>query len=523
MAVNWTAENTVMKKNSYFIDKAQQLIPGLYYREENPINCYVLSGEETICIDELCGESGTYGKGDRIVFDFGHNHAAYFSFRCLSVGSPQDAPIFVNIKFCELEKEIMADSSEYHGWISQGWIQEEWMHIDETPAAVKMERRYAFRYAVVTVLDTSQKFRIMLEDAQRVTVSAVEEETVHLVQMGDALLDKINEVSVRTLANCMQTVFEDGPKRDRRLWLGDLMLQALVNYETFCKNDLVKRCLYLFAGMTNQDGMIPACVFERPEPHMDDTFLLDYSLFFIPVLAEYYRRTGDRETLEELSPAALQQIEIAMKYVDEGGSVCEEGIDGKGGKYYCFVDWNEKLDKQCCMQAIIIYALRCAQELCSFMEKDEAEKNYRKMELKMKDAALRFFWNKDFQAFVSGTEKQISIASQVWMILAKVIEGSEAGELLDRVEKCPIVMVTPYMHHFYVMALIHSQKNEEALAHIKKYWGGMIHAGADTFWELYNPENEKESPYGSDCVNSYCHAWSCTPAYLLKLLGEIHN
>jgi hypothetical protein len=31
----------------------------------------------------------------------------------------------------------------------------------------------------------------------------------------------------------MQEVFEDGPKRDRRLWLGDLRLQALVNDVTF--------------------------------------------------------------------------------------------------------------------------------------------------------------------------------------------------------------------------------------------------------------------------------------------------
>ena len=27
----------------------------------------------------------------------------------------------------------------------------------------------------------------------------------------------------------MQDVFEDGPKRDRRLWLGDLRLEALAN------------------------------------------------------------------------------------------------------------------------------------------------------------------------------------------------------------------------------------------------------------------------------------------------------
>ena len=55
-----------------------------------------------------------------------------------------------------------------------------------------------------------------------------------------------------------------------------------------------------------------------------------------------------------------------------------------------------------------------------------------------------------------------------------------------------------------------------ALEEMKRYWGEMILDGADTFWELYNPYNKHESPYGSSMVNSYCHAWSCTPTYLLR-------
>ena len=77
-------------------------------------------------------------------------------------------------------------------------------------------------------------------------------------------------------------------------------------------------------------------------------------------------------------------------------------------------------------------------------------------------------------------------------------------------------MVTPYLYHHYVQALMNCGEQEKALQEIKRYWGGMIDAGADTFWELYNPEDPLESPYGSNMVNSYCHAWSCTPSYLLR-------
>ena len=77
-------------------------------------------------------------------------------------------------------------------------------------------------------------------------------------------------------------------------------------------------------------------------------------------------------------------------------------------------------------------------------------------------------------------------------------------------------MVTPYMYHNYVDAPISAGEKDKALDVLSAYWGGMLNEGADTFWELYNPENPNESPYGGTIVNSYCHAWSCAPAYFLR-------
>jgi hypothetical protein len=54
---------------------------------------------------------------------------------------------------------------------------------------------------------------------------------------------------------------------------------------------------------------------------------------------------------------------------------------------------------------------------------------------------------------------------------------------------------------------------------LTSYWGGMIEKGADTFWEVYDPTNDFLSPYNSAIINSYCHAWSCTPVYFLRKYG----
>ena len=67
-------------------------------------------------------------------------------------------------------------------------------------------------------------------------------------------LKKIDAVSLATLRDCMQTTFEDGPRRDRRLWIGDMRLQALASYKTFPNFELVKRCLYLLAAFPAKTG-----------------------------------------------------------------------------------------------------------------------------------------------------------------------------------------------------------------------------------------------------------------------------
>ena len=513
MATDWANKDVTVKENPEFLEKVRGLKPSLLQKKRTPEKCGILSENS---IEYFAHTSDFYEKswkkGDSIVFDFGEHMVGYFSFRCDSAGSPPDAPGFIKLSFCEIEEELWEDSNAYNGWLSKGWLQEEWLHLDSFPNEIKMERRYACRYAKIEVLDTSQKYEIVFNKAEFNQVSAVDMCLVPLIDSKDELIKKIDEASIRTLQNCMQEVYEDGPKRDRRLWLGDLKLQAMVNYKTFRNFALVKRCLYLFAGLTTTEGAIAACVFHKPSYIMDDTFLLDYSLFFISVLLEYCEQSGDKETLKELSSIAFKQLELASNYRDDNGIFPGEG------EYHCFVDWNEQLDKQCAMQAIYIYSIKQAAKLAELGGDSKQAVKYLCKYEKEKQVAMNYFWDEEEQVFVSGKAKQISIASQVWMILAGVIEEEKGALILDRVKECSITMVSPYMNHYYVEALMLSGKNTEAMDYIRYYWGGMIGKGADTFWELFNPQNPTESPYGSRLINSYCHAWSCTPAYFFRTM-----
>ena len=453
------------------------------------------------------------GKDGMVEIDFGRHMVGYLHLKLGYINSHPDAPVWLKIYFAESKKELEEKVENYDGWICSGWVQQEQIHVDVIPAEIELPRRYAFRYVKIEVLDISSKFELTIDDAYVEAVSSADETTLIPYESTDKELVAIDRIACNTLHDCMQQVFEDGPKRDRRLWIGDLRLQALANYETYRMNDMVKGCLYLFAALPMENGQVGACVFMEPEPEVDDTCMFDYSLLFIPTLWNYYQETGDRQALEELWLTVKQQLKLAEERVDEDGIVADSDVLG-----WCFLDWSLELNKQAGAQGVLLYALKAAIRIAGELKEDrEAEMMQKKYDLYC-GAAKKYFWDEKQKLFVSGKDRQVSYASQVWLILGGAANQKEGINILHRVaqHQNAVRIVTPYMYHYYIEAFLQCGEKEEALQIMKTYWGGMAKQGADTFWELYDPKNPEASPYGGTIVNSYCHAWSCAPAYFLR-------
>lgn len=513
MSTNWSQRDTRRKTIPEFVEKARALRPVLRHRSVAPVSARYQG--ELLTPGELAGRG--LGRGDTVVLDYGDHHVGFITLTLKEEGGPADAPAFLRLKMCENADELEEDSAQYDGWIGKGWLQEEWLHIDQLPAVLRLPRRYALRYLRLEVLDTSPNYRVLLAGAEIDAVTSAPERSVPPVATDDPLLRRVDAVSLHTLEECMQEVFEDGPKRDRRLWIGDLRLQALVNASTFRNFDLVKRCLYLFAGLVREDGAVGSCLYAEPRLQVDNIFLLDYSLFFVPVLLDYARASGDTECLRELAPTAHRQLELARQYLGPDGVMEEEG------RYVCFIDWKDGLNKQAAMQGVWLYALRQGIDLCRLTEDKARGDLYREWYEQGSRAAREVLWDEERSLFASGRERQFSWASQIWMCLAGVPEQPQAAALLDRAARQDdlVGMTTPYLYHHYVQALLECGETRCAARALRRYWGGMIQRGADTFWELFDPEDPLASPYGSRMANSYCHAWSCTPAYLLRQYGEL--
>lgn len=449
-------------------------------------------------------------SGDETVIDLGNHYVGYFSFKLSSADEYIDAPVRLCIQFCETASELEYDFSAYNGGLCKSWLQEEIINVD-FPEEYEMRRRYAARYIKIKVVATPRK--IVLSDFKFKSVSSADVKQVRELSGCEDELKKIDSVAVNTLKNCMQRVFEDGPKRDRRLWIGDLRLEALTNYYTFNNSSLVRRCLYLFAAAdTNDKGFIPGYIYENPRYVSGSWFLEDYALLFAASVCDYYNHTGDNETFEHLYPVVKRQMDAMHMTLDDDGIVTiAEGCDA-------FIDWCEGLEKITSLHGVYMYVLS---NLTDVLDKiNHKDKNvYLKRYEAAKTSAENILYNKEKQAFLNEKDNyQYSVHSAVWMVLGGVVTGKEAEEILLSVLNSAdsIKPFTPYMHHYVTEALIKLGLLKEAAVYIKKYWGGMVNLGADTFYEVYVPDDLDFSPYGDKKMNSMCHAWSCTPAYFIR-------
>ncbi len=310
----------------------------------------------------------------------------------------------------------------------------------------------------------------------------------------------------------MFETFEDGPKRDKRLWLGDFALLAGTNYCTFNNIDVVKKCLYLFASQLKDDGRMPACVYTKPTVHTGTEYIVDFAIKFGYFLLEYFEATNDFETVNDLWDAAFRQAEIILENIDSDGQFINKN------DWWVFVDWCPELQKDCALQAIIIFNLKKLIKLGELLNKENELEILNTAVNRISSYSINKYYDKDLGLFISGDERQISWASQIWMAAAEIFDVNRTKAILNNLFRSPeaVIPVTPFIYHYTLEVLFERGMKDKAIELLHEYWGCMIEKGANTFWEVYDKNDPKFSPYGNYLINSYCHSWSSTPAYFFR-------
>lgn len=530
-----TLGSTSLAQSAYFsnskewLRKAEACKPELSYQTISPTrtvrsvqDAKAFQGwrmEDAGSTDILFNEP--FKKHPNITLDFGNHYTGFLTFSIKPFGLvAADAPVRLKFTLAEVPGELNTPLEPYKGGLARSWVQDEIVTITSVPHEMTIPRRLSGRYLKIELLGISGSFDFVFDRLTFKAQTSVTNEAPALASTTEPLIQDIYKVGLNTLKECMQTVYEDGPKRDRRLWIGDLYLEALANAYTFKNHDLTKHCLYLLAAFANDEGLLHATLLEKPQPHPQyGTHTLDYCLIYNVALLEYLKETGDTETAADLWPVVVRQIELALRQFSPDWIYDMD----KQPQYWLVFDWKDGYDRQASMQGLTIFALQHSYELAKRLGKEKEAGEWLTIAGKMQKAARRHFYDKTLGVMVSGKDRQVSYLSQVWMILSNTLNKKEGAKAMATVMSMPDACYPgcPYAYHYVIEALLQCGMPQEARNLITGYWGSMVKRGADTFWEVYDPNNDYLSPYGFFVINSYCHAWSCTPVYFINKYPEI--
>lgn len=500
-----------------FLEAANKINPTLYHQQLFPKQTIALANDKQVWLGwkainvSAASEQSKFklAKGDTLIFDFGLNMVGNLQGFCSGKAKIQIEPAEVLAELGDCWKEFPVSSG--NGWKpKRTWspkvldIQNNW----------RFYERLTFRYVRLIFLEGD--IEIELSKLSCDEVSAVPFQRIKPLKGFGASMQQIDLVAQYTLRNCIQEVFEDGPKRDQRLWLGDLRLQAMLDALTFKSDSIVKRCLLLFAGTQRNDGFIASCVFNTSKgknPEIGDEMIPDYAMLFGSTLLNYAMSSNDLKLAKELYPVACQQIDLVCNKWLTAGNYLEIP-----NNIWMLIDWSNELDRQAAEQATLIYAINTLSELATMIGLPNDAAKWDKLNEKLIPATIEKYFDKQKGLFVSGPQHQVSWATQIWMVLAGVVDKKEGENILKKVsgDTQAIKPGCPYLVHHLVEAYLVCEMDMEAYWLIESYWGGMIEKGATTFWEIYDPVDAYKSPYQRHLFNSYCHAWSCTPAWFLR-------
>lgn len=321
-------------------------------------------------------------------------------------------------------------------------------------------------------------------------------------QCDDKFLEEIYQTSAYTVHLCMQENLWDGVKRDRLVWIGDMHPEMLAIRSVFGHQKVLDDGLRFIAA-------------KDPLPGWPNE-MAAYAMWYILILWDWYEHNGKIGLLNELRDywTGLLQNLAALVHEEKPALIEQELQRG------FFFDWPTQsmpVPSGAGVHALMAKALEAGVKLCQAVgEQTLAEECSRKIPL-LADSGMEH-----------GNMKQVV----AMMSLAGHLPKEEAAKLLTQNGGKGM---STFQSYYILMAAAKTAGTQQALAMLKEYYGGMLKAGATTFWEDFDldwlrdgaridkvlepGEYDIHGDNGRFCYeglrHSLCHGWSAGPAAFL--------
>lgn len=366
-------------------------------------------------------------------------------------------------------------------------------------------KRRSGRYLFVTVRRAARpvKFRYL-----GLIESTYPVQSVGSFHCSDQALNRIWEMSARTLKLCMEDTFTDCPLYEQTLWVGDARSEALFAFPAFGAYDLARRCIRL-AGRSLERYPIVGC----QVPSCWDCLLPAWSLMWGMSVYDYYFETGDAAFCAEIWPLVKRNLDGAFRQLDPATGL------------FASPDWNmfdwSPTDSN---HAIVLYlsmflagAVDAALELAAILPDEPFTQAYRPKRAALA-AAIDRQWDagkrqwpdylEQGQPSPDGAVHTSMLAILYNLTTERNYQAAVDNVIQPRPELYPVC--SPFASLYYYMALEKLSRPEMILEAISRDYALMLKLAESTVWETY------VSPYHDPFPSrSHCHGWSAAPLYFL--------
>ncbi|MDD3886761.1 MAG: hypothetical protein PHI35_07810, partial [Victivallaceae bacterium] len=257
-------------------------------------------------------------------------------------------------------------SVEYIEDLDYGWAnaaQHRAMYADRICGAPmtlnwKSFSKRGFRYAAIRGGDLKQPEMCVYENGYPVKTEAGS------FRSSDRRLNRLWEISERTLRLCMDDIFNDCPHRDQAQWM-DAFVTSKAALSLYGVTDLTRKCILQHAVCSFSDKK-----FLSPSI-CGWSFMPDYAMILLAFIRWYYKITLDRDLVASLWGNCVESTRHIMSYRRPDGLLADvPGAYLDNALELC------RLGKSAALNAIYVAALENLSELGIIIGKDKEAEDY---------------------------------------------------------------------------------------------------------------------------------------------------
>ncbi len=314
-------------------------------------------------------------------------------------------------------------------------------------------------------------------------------------------MNKIWDMSWRTLQRCMHETYEDCPYYEQLQYVADTRLQILFNYMVDDDYRLAAKAIKDFHYSLLPEGIIQAR-YPSSQPHV----IPQWAAHWIFMVEDYYLQTGDKSWLNKYRPT----IDAVLNWYQEKLGEYEL-VENLG--YWDQVDWVEEwtqgvspaseIGPSAVQNLVYANVLLSAAKINRVSGRQGLAREYRIRAKNIFQNVKKHCWTQEKQLFREGPDcYEYSQHAQMWAVLTDFMESQEEKAVMKKAVSFPQIRECTYPFLFYFFRALEKADCYQLTKDLWSRWKGFLDQNLTTL-----PETPKQTP------RSDCHAWSALPLY----------